>query len=163
MILLSNSTLEGVTPSSFQERFKRIKRIAIIYPEEKKWIRIAEYTLRRLYDLPEPFEFLILQASQLDRNPEDQIVEIIQMVYRPRKPDRDDLIKKISKFNPDILFQLEPQPDERLIRLLMSLPVNLKIGFGPEQSGLDIVYSQNKTGFYEKNILNLIALINPGS
>jgi len=58
-----------------------------------------------------------------------------------------------------MLLQLEPQPDDRLIKLLKTLPVGLKIGFGPEDSGLNIVYSQKKTGFYEKNILNLIALI----
>ena len=159
MGLLSNTSLENGTPSSFQDRFKQIERIVIIYPEHQKWLRIAKYTLGRLYNLPESFDFLILQAPAAVTESALENFEFAEMDYSPNKETREDLRERIAGFNPDVLFQLEPDPSERYIKLLASMEINLKIGFGPENSGLDIVYAQKKTGFYEKNILNLIALI----
>jgi hypothetical protein len=54
---------------------------------------------------------------------------------------------------------LEPKPGDRLIELIKQLDVSLKIGFGDEKSDLNVIYSQSESGFYEKNILNLIALL----
>jgi len=50
----------GEKPYSFRQRFLNIKRIAIIYPKEAKWLRIARYALKNLYLLPEQFEYLLL-------------------------------------------------------------------------------------------------------
>jgi len=161
-MILSRSK-EEVTeaPYSFQDRFRVIRRIAILYPEKQEWLRIARYTLQRLYNLPERFEFLLMRPAHSTLPPVKHGHEIVDMVYVPVKADRIRLKNRLMEFNPDMLLQLEPHPDERLMRLLKSLPIGLKVGFGPEDSGLNIIYSQHKTSFYEKNILNLIALIEP--
>jgi len=159
MILSKSKDKALETPYSFQDRFRNIQRIAIIYPEKTEWLRIARYALQRLYNLPEQFEFLILRPAGSEIPFVSNNFEYVDMNYIPTKLDRGPLRSRIAEFNPEMLLQLEPQPDDRLIKLLKTLPVGLKIGFGPEDSGLNIVYSQKKTGFYEKNILNLIALI----
>lgn len=159
MLLSRSKDKVGETPYSFQDRFRNIQRIAILYPEKPEWLRIARYALQRLYNLPERFEFLILRPAGSEFPLVGQNFEFVDMTYVPAKEDRSALRSRLAEFNPEMLLQLEPQPDVRLIKLLKTLQIGLKIGFGPEDSGLNIVYSQNKTGFYEKNILNLIALI----
>lgn len=159
MILFNTKKNEAESPYSFQQRFGDIKRIAIIYPEKKEWLRIARYALRKLYNLPEQFEFLIMQVPGAEDTYSGPEFELGDMSYSPKKADRERIRNRIMSYNPDILLQLEPEPDERLIKLFKSMSIGLKIGFGPEESGLNIIYSQKKTGFYEKNILNLIALI----
>ncbi|MCF7808599.1 MAG: hypothetical protein K9N38_08775 [Candidatus Marinimicrobia bacterium] len=159
MNLFSSKKQTAETPYSFQERFGEIKRIAIIYPEKQEWLRIARYALQKLYRMPEQFEFLILQSPDAHETYATAEFEVGDMVYSPNKVERGRIRNRIQAYNPDILLQLEPEPDDRLIQLLQSLIIGLKIGFGPEESGLNIVYSQKKTGFYEKNILNLVALL----
>lgn len=159
MNLFRTSKKTEETPYSFQERFGEIKRIAIIYPERQEWLRIARYALQKLYRMPEQFEFLIMQPSDAHETYTTAEFELGDMLYSPKKDERERIRNRIHAYNPDILLQLEPEPDERFIRLLKSLSIGLKIGFGPEESGLNIVYSQKKTGFYEKNILNLVALL----
>ncbi|MCF7824189.1 MAG: hypothetical protein K9N35_08470 [Candidatus Marinimicrobia bacterium] len=159
MILLNSKQKVAETPYSFQDRFRDIQRIAIIYPEKQQWLRIARYTLQRLYNLPERFHFLIMRPPGTDIRFRSTNFQYGDMLYAPVDEERSALHSRFMEFDPNMLLQLEPQPDARLIRLLESLPIGLKIGFGPEDSGLNIVYMQNKTSFYEKNLLNLIALI----
>jgi len=85
--------------------------------------------------------------------------QYFNMNYDPRAEDRIGIQNNIVAFNPDILLQLEPKPGDRLIELIKQLDVSLKIGFGDEKSDLNVIYSQSESGFYEKNILNLIALL----
>jgi len=159
MKLFSSSKKTVETPYSFQERFGEINRIAIIYPEKQEWLRIARYALQNLFRMPESFEFLILLPAGADESYASAEFELGDMIYSPDKAARDRLRNRLSAYDPDILLQLEPEPDERLIKLLRTLDIGLKIGFGPEDSGLNIIYSQKRTGFYEKNILNLVALL----
>jgi hypothetical protein len=159
MRLFNSKQEELETPYSFQDRFKNIQRIAIVYPQKHEHLRIARYAMQNLYNLPERFEFLIMQSAEASRFALGIEFQLGEMNYEPTKTDRERLLNRFVAFNPDILLQLEPEPDDRLIKLLKSVPIGLKIGFGPEDSGLNIIYSQKKTGFYEKNILNLIALI----
>lgn len=159
MKLFGSSKKAAETPYSFQDRFGDINRIAIIYPEKQEWLRIARYALQNLFRMPEQFEFLILLPAEADESYSGAEFELGDMIYSPKKDDRERLRNRIHAYNPDILLQLEPEPDERFVKLLRGLSIGLKIGFGPEDSGLNIVYSQKKTGFYEKNILNLVALL----
>lgn len=159
MILRRSRQADLEAPYSFQDRFKNIQRIAIIYPEQQKWLRIASYALQRMYNLPEQFEFLLMVPPTKDHTAISAKHEYGDMLYSPNSEDRIKLRSRLATFNPDILLQLEPDPDERLIKLIKKLNIALRIGFGPEESGLNIIYSQKQSGFYEKNILNLIALI----
>jgi hypothetical protein len=159
MKLFSSNNKNAESPYSFQERFGDIRRIAIIYPEKHEWLRIARYALQNLFRMEEGFNFLILLPKGAGESYSDAAHELSDMIYSPKDEERNHLKDRIEAFNPDILLQLEPMPDDRLIKLLRSLSVGLKIGFGPENSGLNIIYSQKKTGFYEKNILNLVALL----
>ena len=159
MILGNSKVTDLETPYSFQDRFRDIQRIVIIYPEDVKWLRIARYALQRMYNLPEQFEFLLLLPAGSSKPSLAIQHEYVDMVYVPQEADRIDLQDRIAGFDPDILLQLEPKPGKRLIKLIKSLKISLKIGFGPEDSGLNVIYSQQESGFYEKNILNLIALI----
>ncbi len=146
-------------PYSFQERFQTIQRIAIIYPEKPEWLRIARYALQRMYNLPEQFEYLLLVPKDSERS-ELNIQHVYEeMNYAPNSEIRVDIQSKIVGFNPDILLQLEPDPGSRLVKLIGELNISLKIGFGDEKSDLNVIYSQSESGFYEKNILNLIALL----
>ena len=150
---------DATAPYSFQDRFQNIQRIAIIYPEKIEWLRIARYSLQRMYNLPERFDYLLLVPESGSR-PELNIQhEYETMTYKPKNEDRLRLKNKIVAFNPDILLQLEPEPGDRLIKWIKELDVSLKIGFGDEKSDLNVIYSQKESGFYEKNILNLIALL----
>ncbi len=159
-MILSNSKKPNLeAPYSFQDRFQDIQRIAIIYPQETKWLRIARYTLQKMYRLPERFEFLLMVPRGSSRPTLNIQHTYTDMVYTPTELDRNKLQSELAAFNPDILLQLEPEPGKRLIKLIHSLNISLKIGFGPENSGLNVIYSQKESSFYEKNILNLIALI----
>ncbi|MCF6237947.1 MAG: hypothetical protein L3J79_03890 [Candidatus Marinimicrobia bacterium] len=159
MILSRSNQKNQEGPYSFQDRFHDIKRIVIIYPEQLKWLRIARYALQRMYNLPEQFEFLLLVPKGSARSTLDISHEYGDMVYAPRESERIAIQGQIAIFNPDILLQLEPEPGKRFTKLIHSLNIALKIGFGSENSGLNVIYSQNESGFYEKNLLNLIALI----
>ncbi|MEA3287946.1 MAG: hypothetical protein U9Q77_11320 [Candidatus Marinimicrobia bacterium] len=159
MILNSSKQKKLETPYSFQDRFRKIQRIVIIYPESTKWLRIARYTLQRMYSLPEQFDFLLLLPTGSSRPTLDVQHEYADMLYNPSEDGRSNIQNRISAFDPDIILQLEPKPGKRLIKLIKSLNISLKIGFGSEESGLNVIYSQSESGFYEKNILNLIALI----
>lgn len=159
-MILKNMKQKPNEPAySFKERFQGIQRIAIIYPEQSKWMRIARYALQNLYNLPEQFDFLLLVPGSSSRPLLNIRHQYANMPYRPNKDDRQSIQTTLATYNPDILFQLEPEPSERLLRAIQSIKIPLKMGFGPEDSGLNVVYSQNKSGFYEKNILNLIGLI----
>jgi len=159
MILSRSRSKAEEAPYSFQERFRNIQRIAIIYPEKNEWLRIARYTLQNLYSLPDRFEFLILTPADTER-PKLHVPHAYEdMVYQPGTAQFADVNSKIAAFNPELLLQLEPAPSVKLERAILSLNVPLKIGFGTERSGLNIVYSQKPTGFYEKNLLNLISLL----
>lgn len=159
MILGRSKVKDHETPYSFQERFQGIQRIVIIYPEQIKWLRIARYALQRMYNLPERFEFLLLVPPASSRPTLNIRFEYADMNYAPNAEERIPIKNRIATFNPDILLQLDPEPGKQMITLIKSLNVSLRIGFGSEDSGLNVVYSQKASGFYEKNILNLIALI----
>ena len=146
-------------PYSFQDRFQQIRRIVIIYPEKTVWLRIARYALQHLYLLPEPFEFLLLVPADMPHPELFVDHEYISLDYNLRSEAQTALIDRISAFKPDLLMQLEPQPGERLNQLVKALKIQLKVGLGSESSGLNVVYSMKPTDFYEKNILNLIALL----
>jgi hypothetical protein len=159
MILKKFRQAEPKTPYSFQDRFQNIKRIAIIYPEQQEWLRIAKYALQRMYNLPERFEYLLLVPPNTE-TPELNIQhEYAMMNYAPRAEDRISLVNRVVIFNPDILLQLEPEPGELLVKLIRQFDIPIKMGFGDEKSDLNVIYSQGESGFYEKNILNLIALL----
>ena len=148
-----------LSPYSFQDRFQNISRIVIIYPKNQKWLRIAKYALQRMYNLPERFEYLLFVPPD-STTPELNIEhEYVEMNYAPRLEDRITLTNRIISFDPDILLQLEPEPGELLVKLIRQLDIPLKMGFGDEKSDLNVIYSQGESGFYEKNILNLIALL----
>ena len=85
--------------------------------------------------------------------------EYTDMYYEPSGISTTELINKILAFGPELLLQLEPRPSTKLEKAIGELDVPLKIGFGSEHSGLNVVYSQKRSGFYEKNLLNLISLI----
>lgn len=159
MILGKSNLKDREIPYSFQERFQGIQRIAIIYPEQKKWLRIARYTLQRMYNLPERFEFLLLVPPTSSRPGLNVNCEYADMTYAPNTEERIRIQSRIAAFNPDILLQLDPVPGKQMIKLIKTLNIALKIGLGSEDSGLNVIYSQKESGFYEKNILNLIALI----
>lgn len=150
---------ETENPYSFQERFRNIERISIIYPEEEKWLRIARYTLKKMYNQPEKFGYQLLVPMGSSRPLLDLNFEYHDMSYEPNAEKRKELRSQVMSFNPDILLQLEPNPGVRLNKLFKSLNISLKMGFGTEDSGLNIIYSQRESGFYEKNILNLISLL----
>ncbi|NQV30207.1 MAG: hypothetical protein HQ508_04900 [Candidatus Marinimicrobia bacterium] len=159
MILKNSRQTKPISPYSFQDRFQNIKRIAIIYPKKQEWLRIAKYALQRMYNLPERFEYLLLLPPE-SATPELNIQhEYAEMNYAPRLEDRITIANRIVIFNPDILLQLEPEPGALLGKLISQLDIPLKIGFGDEKSDLNVIYSQSESGFYEKNILNLIALL----
>ena len=148
-----------LSPYSFQDRFQNISRIVIIYPKNQKWLRIAKYALQRMYNLPERFEYLLFVPPD-SATPELKIEhEYVEMNYAPRLEDRITIANRIISFDPDILLQLEPEPGELLVKLIRQLDIPLKMGFGDEKSDLNVIYSQGESGFYEKNILNLIALL----
>lgn len=159
MSLLKSKQSIPQTPYSFQERFQSIQRIAIIYPQQIAWLRIARYALQRMYNLPERFEYLLLVPNPESERLLDIQHEYFTMDYDPDPEERIRIQNGIVAFNPDILLQLEPAPGDRLIKLIKQLNISLKIGFGDEKSDLNVIYSQKESGFYEKNILNLIALL----
>ncbi len=159
MLLRKSKSKEVENPYSFQERFQNIQRIVIIYPQKTEWLRIARYALQRMYNLPERFDFLLLVPPENSNSDLNIKHEYAEMVYAPRSEDRIRLQNRIVGFNPDILLQLEPEPGDRMNKVIQSLDIALKIGFGDEKSGLNVIYSQKESGFYEKNILNLIALL----
>lgn len=147
------------SPYSFQNRFQNIQRIAIIYPEQSTWLRIARYALQRMYNLPEQFQYMLLVPEPENEGLLDIQHQYYRMKYDPRSMDRSEIRSSILEFNPDILLQLEPNPGDRLMELISELNISLKIGFGDERSDLNVIYSQHESGFYEKNLLNLIALL----
>jgi hypothetical protein len=159
MSLLNSKKKPAEIPYSFQDRFQTIQRIAIIYPQKETWLRIARYTLQRMYNLPEKFDYLLLVPDASREQSLNIQHQYFDMIYEPRAEDRIALQNNITVFNPDILLQLEPKPGYRLMNLIKELRIPLKIGFGDEKSDLNIIYSQKESGFYEKNILNLIALL----
>jgi len=159
MRLLKSKRDPAEIPYSFQDRFQNIQRIAIIYPEKIAWLRIARYALQRMYNLPEQFEYMLLVPE-----PENELSlgihhQYYRMNYEPKAEECIQIQNSVVGFNPDILLQLEPTPGDRLVKLVSQLNVSLKIGFGDEKSDLNLIYSQSESGFYEKNILNLIALL----
>ncbi len=159
MSLLKSKQAQGEIPYSFQDRFQNIQRIAIIYPQQEIWLRIARYALQRMYNLPEKFDYLLLVPDAGKEQPVNVQHQYFNMNYDPRAEDRIAIQNSITGFNPDILLQLEPKPGDRLIKMIKQLHISLKIGFGDEKSDLNVIYSQSESGFYEKNILNLIALL----
>jgi len=159
MGLLKSKQAATEIPYSFQDRFQNIQRIAIIYPQNETWLRIARYALQRMYNLPEKFDYLLLVPDASKEQPLNIQHQNFNMIYDPRSEDRIAIQNSITGFNPDILLQLEPIPGERLIKMIKQLNISLKIGFGDEKSDLNVIYSQSESGFYEKNILNLIALL----
>ncbi len=159
MSLLKSKPQVAESPYSFQERFQNIQRIAIIYPQKISWLRIARYTLQRMYNMPEQFEYMLMVP---DSNTERSLSirhQYFDMNYNPTAEERIRIQNSIVAFNPDILLQLQPEPDDGLVKLIKQLNIALKVGFGNEKSDLNVIYSQKKSGFYEKNILNLIALL----
>ncbi len=159
MIFTKTQNKNQENPYSFKERFQGIQRIAIIYPEKTKWMRIARYALQRMYNLPEQFTFLLLVPPASSRPVLNIQYEYADMFHHPKKEERAVLQSRLAAFQPDILLQLEPKPSARLIKMVKAINVPLKMGFGPEDSDLNIIYSQKESGFYEKNILNLIGLL----
>jgi len=159
MRLLRSKQISPDPPYSFQDRFRNIARIAIIYPETEKWLRIARYSLQRMYNQPEKFDYLLLVPDPAREKSLDVQHQYQAFDHHPGEEARLRLRERIIGFRPDILLQLEPNPGEKLIRLISQLDVALKIGFGDERSDLNVIYSQSESGFYEKNILNLIALL----
>lgn len=159
MSLMGTKAKAPERPYSFQDRFHTIQRIAIIYPEAPERLRIARYTLQHLYRLPELFEFLILLPVGSERPLIDVPHEYTDMNYQPTTEQAAEIRSKIIGFNPELLLQLEPKPSVKLEKFIKALDLPLKIGFGTEQSGLNVVYSQRSSGFYEKNLLNLISLL----
>ncbi|MBT3228559.1 MAG: hypothetical protein HOD43_05605 [Candidatus Marinimicrobia bacterium] len=159
MRLLKSKQVIAETPYSFQERFQNIQRIAIVYPQQVAWLRIARYTLQRMYNLPERFEYMLLVPDSSEELAVNVQHHYFNMNYDPNADERMRIQNSIVAFNPDILLQLEPVPNDRLMKLIKQLNISLKIGFGDEKSDLNVIYSQSESGFYEKNILNLIALL----
>ncbi len=159
MRLLKSKLAVEETPYSFQERFQTIQRIAILYPQKITWLRIARYTLRRMYNLPEQFEYMLWVPDSTNELKLDIQHQYFNMNYDPGAEESMRIQQSVVAFNPDILLQLEPDPGDRLVKMIKLLNIGLKIGFGDEKSGLNVIYSQSKSGFYEKNILNLIALL----
>jgi len=159
MRLLKSKQVAVETPYSFQERFQNIQRIAIVYPQKVAWLRIARYALQRMYNLPELFEYMLLVPDSSKELSLDIQHQYLDINYDPTAEERLRIQNSIVAFNPDILLQLEPVPGDRLMKLIKQLNISLKIGFGDEKSDLNVIYSQNESGFYEKNILNLIALL----
>jgi len=159
MRLLKSKQTVAETPYSFQERFQNIQRIAIIYPQKITWLRIARYALQRMYNLPEQFEYMLLVPEADTELSLDIKHQYYKMNYEPNADERMQIQNSMVAFNPDILLQLEPLPGDRFLKLIKQLNISLKIGFGDEDSDLNVIYSQNESGFYEKNILNLIALL----
>jgi len=159
MILSKLKQKNSETPYSFKQRFQGIQRVAIIYPERTQWMRIARYALQRMYNLPEKFDYLLLVPPASSRPVLNIQHEYSDILHHPNKDDRLVLQSKITAFNPDILLQLEPEPSDRLIKMIKTIDTPLKMGFGSENSDLNVIYSQKESGFYEKNILNLIGLL----
>ena len=159
MRLLKSKQAQAEIPYSFQDRFQNIQRIAIIYPQKVTWLRIARYALQRMYNLPEKFEYMLMVPNADEEQSLNIAHQYSNMNYDPRSEDRISIQNSIVAFNPDILLQLEPKPGDRLMEMIKQLNISLKIGFGDEKSDLNVIYSQSESGFYEKNILNLIALL----
>lgn len=159
MKFLRSKPVSSQAAYSFQDRFQNIQRIAIIYPQQTSWLRIARYALQRMYNLPEQFEYLLMVPEAKEETRLGIQHEYHDFIYDPRPEDRVQLKNRIVAFNPDILLQLEPEPGDRLLELIKELDISLKIGFGDEKSDLNVIYAQSESGFYEKNILNLIALL----
>lgn len=159
MRLLKSKPVVAETPYSFQERFQNIQRIAIVYPQKVAWLRIARYALQRMYNLPERFDYMLLVPDSSEEISLNVQHHYFNMNYDPNADERMRIQNSIVAFNPDILLQLEPVPNDRLMKLIKQLNISLKIGFGDEKSDLNVIYSQSESGFYEKNILNLIALL----
>ncbi|NQV15575.1 hypothetical protein HQ531_08975 [bacterium] len=162
MLLRKSKHEEPENPYSFQERFRNIVRIAIIYPEQIQWFRIARYTLQKMYNQPELFQYQLLVPMASSQPVLRSNFEYCDMIYNPDEDERLIIKGHVMAFNPDILLQLEPNPGDRLSKLIQALDVPLKMGFGSEDSGLNVIYSQKESGFYEKNILNLISLLKRG-
>jgi len=114
--------------------------IAIIYPEKQEWLRIARYSLQRMYNLPEQFEYLLLVPPASETPALTIHHEYLEMNYAPGSEDRITLANRIVIFNPDILLQLEPEPGELLVKLIGQLDIPLKMGFGDEKSDLNVIY-----------------------
>ena len=62
MRLLKSKQAQSEIPYSFQDRFQNIQRIAIIYPQKETWLRIARYALQRMYNLPEKFDYMLIDC-----------------------------------------------------------------------------------------------------
>ncbi len=159
MRLLKSKQTPAKIPYSFQDRFQNIQRIAIVYPQKVTWLRIARYALQRMYNLPERFEYMLLVPDSESEKPLDIQYHYFDLNYDPKAEERLQIKSSILAFSPDILLQLEPQPGDRFMKLINQLDISLKIGFGDEKSDLNVIYSQSESGFYEKNVLNLIALL----
>ena len=147
------------TPYSFQDRFASIQKIAIIYPQDVKWLRIANYTLQRLFLKPELFEYMLLYPGAHVRPEVPARHEFWEMKYQPNPAEFEALLSRIHGFAPQLLFQLDPESHSGFRALLTQLNVPIKAGFGNEKSGLNIVFSEKRKGFYEKSILSLIEML----
>ncbi len=153
------SRKEKPQPLSFQERLGNIERIIIVYPFKREHLRIAGYTLQRLFMARSEFKYLLLVPPQA-RLSELSVRHEYHLIDEDIRTDERDLaITKINAFKADILLQLEPEPNERLSSLVRRSDVPLKAGFGGENDGLNLIQAQEEFSFYEKNILNLIQLI----
>ncbi len=160
LMILGRSRSKSVeTPYSFQERFQEIQRIAIIYPERTEWVRIARYTLQKLFSFSERFEYMIFLPDHALRPALDVSHEYVDMTYHPDAEQKRIFLSQIIGFNPQLLLQLEPSPSIKLEKSIAELNLGLKIGFGTERSSLNVIYSPKPTGFYEKNLLNIISLL----
>ncbi len=146
-------------PRSYQNRFRNISAILILYPFEETYFRIARYTLQRLFQSQEKYRYFLLTSPQFtDR---DLFIETTrrEIKIRPGQKDRDLLQDELLKFHPDLLLQLEPSPGRELSRFLDSTKINLKMGFGKDPSGIDLFLSRKEHSFYERDLLNLIQLL----
>ncbi len=158
MILSLGKKKTSETPYSFRDRFKDIERISIIYPQDEKWFRIARYSLPILFHNGELFQYQLLMDPTVEQPISGDRFQFAEMDYSPKAERAQRIASSIMSFNPSCLFQLEPFPRPALQNLVGALNVSLKIGFGEETSGLNIVFSQKPTGFYERNLLNLMSL-----
>jgi len=148
-----------VQASSFQDRFRRINRIAILYPLEIEYARIARYTLQRLYQSEEPFQFLMVHSSERAEMVAGLPYAVLAFDPLLKKEHRAELSEGLAAFRADLLLQLEPDPPEVLSALIAQADIPLKMGFGEEQEGLNLTFANKENAFYEKSILNLIQLL----
>jgi hypothetical protein len=144
---------------SYQARFRDIHRVLIFYPFELSYFRIARYTLQRLFNSSEPYQYLLVIAQE--HEDASLYTQAPRFLIDPSdiKRSRQALRDEIQTFDPQLLLQLEPDPERSVLQLFAGLQIPLKMGFGTEQDGLDIIHAQKEHGFYEKNINNMIKML----